>query len=175
VKILLLDRESALGLDEPAASYVGELAPVLAEDHRVSVLTVKPNLLRIPSTTARVRRAVLEERPDILHINNLSGAALTAIVFVINEGAYQPAMALGLHDDRLLLHSKIINRSASRSIKLVVSPSSSLLDRYLAGGFFSNAAHEVIPYGMPYHAGHLIEAYRRLLRDRRTGGLDRAA
>ena len=89
---------------------------------------------------------------------------------------FRPTIVLGLHDDRLLRRALAFHRWMTRSIKLVISPSSKLLDRHLAQDFFPGAVQEVIPYGMPYHAARLADAYRRLLIARRSGDLrDHAA
>lgn len=178
MRICLIDNRSVGDLSPEAAGYVGELGPALAEDNRITILTVELGLRRLPWTMARVRRALGATQAEIVHLNNLGGLTLAGIVFAIGSDVepFRPTVVLGLHDDRLLRKGIAFNRWMTGSIRLVVSPSSKLLDRHRAEGFFSTALHEVIPYGMPYHGARLAEAYRRLLLNRRTGSLgDRAA
>jgi hypothetical protein len=178
MRICLIDSRSAGALSPEAAGYVGELGPALAEDNRVTVLTIEPGLHQLPWTMARVRRALGASEAEIVHLNNLSGLTLAGILVAIGNDVepFRPTIVLGIHDDRLLRSIGALHRWVTRSIRLVISPSSKLMDQHLARGFFPASMHEVIPYAMPYHASRLAEAYRRLLIGRRTGGLgDRAA
>ncbi|TMD39562.1 MAG: hypothetical protein E6I88_12025 [Chloroflexi bacterium] len=178
MRICLIDNRSAGVLVPEAAGYVGELGPALAEDQRVTILTIEPGLRRLPGTTARVRRSLSQNQPEIVHLNNLTGLTLAGIMLAIGSDIepFRPTIVLGLHDDRLLRRALAFHRWMTRSIKLVISPSSKLLDRHLAQDFFPGAVQEVIPYGMPYHAARLADAYRRLLIARRSGDLrDHAA
>jgi hypothetical protein len=173
VRIVFLDSASR-GEDE-RSSYVGEVAPVLAEDHQVSIVSVYPGLLNSFGTMRRVRRAIINDLPDILHLNHIDGAALGAVTFMVSEASIQPPIVFGLHDDSLLRHGSRLNQTLTRNVRLVISPSASLLDQHLARGFFPNAMRAVIPYEMPYHGGHLVEAYRRMLIARRAGDLGNRA
>jgi hypothetical protein len=177
MRICLIDSRSAGARPPEAAGYVGELGPALAEDHRVTILTVEPGVRRLPETIARLRRALGQSQAEIVHLNNLDGLALAGITFAIGSDVepFRPTVVLGLHDDQLLRNAIAFHRWITGSIRLVISPSSKLIDQHLAEGFFRTAAHEVIPYGMPYHAAHLAEAYRRLLTMRRTGDLGNRA
>lgn len=176
MRIALLENRSAEASGE-AGNYVAELAPLLAQDHRVIILTILSSIGRLPAEVGRIRRLVSKDRPDVVHINNLSGPALAATLWAIGQErlAGSPPIALGLHDDRLIKSTTGLNRTLTRSVRLIVSPTSSLLDRHLAMAFFPTAITEVIPYQMPYHLDRLVRAYQRLLTDNRIGGLGRAA
>src|SRR5437016_1424831 len=76
MRICLIDNRSAGVLVPEAAGYVGELGPALAEDQRVTILTIEPGLRRLPGTTARVRRSLSQNQPEIVHLNNLTGLTL---------------------------------------------------------------------------------------------------
>lgn len=177
MRICLIDNRQPGPLSEQSAGYVAELGPALAEDHKVAILTLEPRLVSLPNAVMRLRRALATNHPEIVHANNLSGLSLAAARLAIGSDAapFQPALVLGLHDGRLRGRSVRWHRRLTGSVRLVVSPSARLLDEHLADGFFPTALHVVIPYGMPYHAARLVEAYRRLLIDRRTGDLGRAA
>lgn len=174
MRIALLDGHPAGG-DEPA--YVAELGPVLAEQHRVTIVTLTPGILNLPATVGRIRRCLLTDRPEVLHLNHLDSAALAGALAGVSAvaPAFQPPIALTLHDDRLLKGLSGLDRMLSRRVALVVSPSAALLDAHLAQDFFASALHEVIPYGMPYHADRLVDAYRRLINARRAGSLGNRA
>jgi hypothetical protein len=176
MRICLLDNSRAGAADEPAA-YVGELGPALAEEHRVAILTLEPGLAHWLKARRRVRRMLATERPDIIHLNNLSGLTLAAVLAAVGAqpATLQPPTVVGLHDDRLLRGFSSINRRLTGPIGLVVSPSARLLDQHLERGFFDRALTDVIPYGMPYHAARVAQAYRRVIIARRTGGLDHNA
>ena len=176
MKICLLDNSQAGAGDEPAA-YVGELGPALAEEHRVAMLTLQPGLAHWLTARRRVRRMLASERPDIMHLNNLSGLTLAAVLAAVDAqpATLQPPIVIGLHDDRLLRGFTSLDRRLTRPVGLVISPSARLLDQHLERGFFSRALADVIPYGMPYHAARVAQAYRRLIIARRTGGLDHHA
>ena len=177
MRICVIDNRQAGQLSEEAAGYVAELGPALAEAHKVAILTLEPRLVSLPNSVMRLRRAIALNHPEIVHLNNVSGLLLAGVRVTIGSDAapFQPALVLGLHDDRLRRRSAAWHRRLTGSVRLVVSPSARLLDEHLADGFFPTAIHVVIPYGMPYHAARLLEAYRRLLIDRRTGDLGRAA
>ena len=177
MRIALLDNRQA-NLVGQAATYVAELGPQLATDHRVTILTIEPGLRHLLHELRRVRRMVAADQPEVVHVNNLSGLALAAVVWALDHQPVKGSqpIALGIHDDRLLRHRVAFNRRLTGAAGLVVSPSGVLLDRHLAHGFFAGAIQVVIPYGMPYHAEQLANGYRRLLINRRTGRLgDRAA
>lgn len=177
MRICLVDNRRPGPVSGEVAGYVAELGPVLAEDHKVTILALDPQLLSIADTVMRLRRTIFATGPEIVHLNNVRGLLLAAVRLAVGSDAapFQPALVLGLHDDRLRRRSAGWQRRLTGSIRLVVSPSARLLDEHLADGFFAGAMHIVIPYGMPYHAAHLVEAYRRVLIDRRTGDLGRAA
>jgi len=177
MRICLVDARSSDGLPEEAASYVGWLAPALAEEHRVTILTVQSTPLGVLAFSRRLRRAPLAERPDIIHFNNLAGITLGMLTLILREQvASSPALVLGIHSELLLQRDRGLNRRSTRGFRTVVSPAASLLDRHLAADFFQGARHEVIPYAMPYHAERLTAIYRRALNDHRAGNLhDRAA
>ena len=171
MKICLLDSAASELLTGDAATYVGQLGPALAEEHRIRIVSVKPGIARALPTAVKLRRVLAADHPEIVHINNLSGLPLAAVLYAVASVTLSPAVAIGLHDDLLLRRLLELNRALTRSIGLVVSPSLSLLDRHRAAGFFPNAMHEVIPYAMPYHAARVVAAYRGLLIRRRSGDL----
>lgn len=177
MRICLVDNRQPGPISSEAAGYVGELGPALAEEHKVAVLQLDPGAVALPNTVLRLRRAIAREQPEIVHLNQVSGLMLAGIRVAVGSDAapFQPVLVLGLHDDRLRRRSAGWHRRLTDSIRLVVSPSARLLDEHLADGFFAHAMHAVIPYGTPYHAARLVDAYRRLLIDRRTGDLGRAA
>lgn len=177
MRICLIDNRRPGTVSDEAASYVAELGPALAEEHKVAILTLDPGLASLPQTVLRVRRAISSGHPEIVHLNQATAVMLLAVRLAAGSDAapFQPALVLGLHDDRLRRRSLAWHRRLTGSVRLVVSPSARLLDEHLADGFFPSAIHAVIPYGLPYHASHLTQAYRRLLIDRRTGDLGRAA
>jgi Glycosyl transferase 4-like domain len=177
MRICLVDGTPAPGVPGEGADYVAELGPVLAESHAVTIVTVGSGLLGSLRALRRLRTALAEDRPDVVHVNNVSGWRLALLLLVIREtGIVRPALALGIHGESLLARQLGLNRRSTRAFGLVVSPSASLLDRHLAQNFFANAIHDVIPYEMPYHASRLMAAYRRLLATHRAGNLgDRAA
>jgi hypothetical protein len=177
MRICLVDGTAAAGVPAEAAAYVPELGPVLAEDHKITIVTVDSGLLGRLRALRRLRKAMAADRPELVHINNVSGWTLVVLLLVIREtGTVAPALALGIHSDALLRAHLGLNRRSTGAFGLVVSPSASLLDRHLAQSFFDNANHEVIPYAMPYHAARLMAAYRRLLATHRAGDLgDQAA
>ena len=177
MRICLIDNRQPGPVSGEAAGYVAELGPALADEHKVSILTLEPGLFSLANTVIRLRRTISTNNPEIVHLNHVTGSLLAAVRFAVGSdaGPFRPVLVLGLHDDRLRRRSAGWHRRLTGSIRLVVSPSARLLDEHLADGFFSDAMHAVIPYGMPYHAAHLIDAYRRLLIDRRTGDLGRAA
>ena len=177
MRICLVDGTSAAGVPGEAAAYVAELGPVLAEDHKVTIVTVDSGLLGTLRALRRLRKALAADRPELVHINNVSGWPLVLLLLVIREtGIVRPALALGIHGESLHRRQLGLNRRSTRAFGLVISPSASLLDGYLAQNYFARAIHDVIPYEMPYHASRLMASYRRLLATRRAGDLgDRAA
>jgi hypothetical protein len=171
MKILLVDRQWPDSVHHEAAAYVAELAPLLAENHRVTVVTIPANWLKLPFATARISRA-LQQRPDVVHVNNLQGVLLAAVLSTIGRRA---PVAIGLHDNRLRQGLVFLNRAATAGAGMAIGPSSDLLEQHRADGFFRTALGQVIPYQMPYHAERLLQAYRDLLIHRRVGGLDNRA
>jgi hypothetical protein len=173
VKICLIDTRKAPLIADGVATYVGSLTPALAEDHRVTIVTIQPGLLHLPGTTAAIHRVIEHDRPDVLHVNNLVGPELAAILWADSSVA---PVALTLHDDQLLRLPGAISQWLTSSVGLVISPDSDRLERHLLRGLFRRSLQEVLPYGSFYdmrlHSARLASAYRRLITAHRTGGLD---
>jgi glycosyltransferase involved in cell wall biosynthesis len=176
MKVCLVDSRKAPLIADGVATYVGSLTPALAEDHRVTIVTVQPGLLYLPGTTAAIQRTVERDRPDVLHIHNLVGLELAAILWAVSGAV---PVALTLHDDQLLRLPAAINQWLTGSVGLVISRDADRLERHLRYGLFRRCLQEVLPYGsfydMRFHSARLASAYRRLIAAHRTGGLDRAA
>jgi hypothetical protein len=175
MRITLVDGRPAHS--SQATDYVAELGPILAEEQQITILTLAPGVANFPASYHRLRQNLLTDRPEIVHLNNLNGSSLAAVTLAIGNlaSAFQPALAITLHDDRLFRFAAL-NRALTRSAELVIAPTALLLDQHLAHGFFPRAARQVIPYAMPYHADRLADAYRRLLNAHRAGELrDHAA
>jgi hypothetical protein len=177
MKICLIENRAPGELPAAAAGYVAELGPALTDEHRVSILTVDPGIAHWLATNLRTRRCLKQDASEIVHVNNLTGAALGAVIDALGAvpQTFKPQLVIGLHDERLLSRQQGMNRWLTRSAGLVVSSSSRLLDEHLARGFFGSAITDVIPYGMPYHAVRVAQAYRRLIISRRGRLGDRAA
>jgi hypothetical protein len=173
MKICLVDSRKAPLIADGVATYVGSLTPVLADDHRVRIVTVEPGLLHLPRTTAAIYRAIEGDRPDVLHVNNLVGLELAAILWAVSSAT---PVALTLHDEQLLGPPAAISHWLTSSVGLVISPDSDRLERHLLQGLFRRSLQEVLPYGsfydMRFHSARLASAYRRLISAHRTGGLD---
>lgn len=173
MKICLVDSRKAPLIADGVATYVGSLVPHLAEDHRVTIVTVNPGLLHLPGTTAAIYRAIEPGRPDVVHVHNLVGPELAAILWAVSSAI---PVALTLHDDQLLERPAAISQWLTSSIGLVISPDSDRLERHLLHGLFRHSLQEVLPYGsfydMRFHSTRLASTYRRLVTAHRTGGLD---
>jgi hypothetical protein len=173
MKICLVDSRKAPVIADGIATYVGSLMPSLAEDHRITIVIVEPGVLHLPGTTAAIHRVIENDRPDVLHVNNLLGSELAAILWADSNVA---PVALTLHDDRLLRLPAAISQWLTSSVGLVISPDSDRLERHLLRGLFRRSLQEVLPYGsfydMRFHSARLASAYRRLISAHRTGGLD---
>jgi glycosyltransferase involved in cell wall biosynthesis len=145
VKILLVDDRQPRSRVTGAALYVPQLAPALAEEHRVAVVTVQPGALHLPQTTSAIQRAITAERPDLVHLNNLAGVSLGAVLWAVGD---RTSLAISLHDYRLLTEPVALNRWLTGRVGLVISPSRYLLEKHLRQGFFRHAIQHVLPYGI---------------------------
>jgi len=144
MKILLVDNRQPRSKADGAALYVPQLAPALAQEHRVAVITLQPGVLHVPETITRIRRVIASEPPDLVHLNNLSGVSLVAVLWAI--GDVMP-VAMSLHDYRLVAGAKAMNRWLTGRVGLVISPSHYALDEHLSRGLFRQAIRQVLPYG----------------------------
>src|SRR2546421_2689600 len=104
MRICLIDNRSCGMLAPEATGYVGELGPALAEDHRVTILTIEPGFRRLPGSIGRVRHSLSQSQPEVVHLNNLTGLTLAGIMLAIGSDIepFRPTIVLGMHDDRLL-------------------------------------------------------------------------
>ena len=128
MKILLVDNRQPRSKADGAALYVPQLAPALAQEHRVAVITVQPGVPHIPETISRIRRVIASEPPDLVHLNNLAGVSLVATLWAI--GDVMP-VAVSLHDYRLLVGVRVLNQWLTGRAGLVISPSHYALDEHL--------------------------------------------
>ena len=145
MKILLVDNRRPLSMADGAAVYVPQLAPALAEEHSVVIVTVEPGILHVPRTAAAIRRAIATERPDLIHLNNLAGLSLGVVLRAIGE---RTPLVMSLHDYRLLARPRAVNRRLSVRVGLVISPSHFTLEEHLRWGFFRQAIRLILPYGI---------------------------
>lgn len=150
MKILLVDNRSTRSSADGAAIYVAQLGPALAEEHRVDILTVEGQLPQVVGCLSRLRRAVSHDRPDVVHLNNLSGLTLLSVLWAIPK---ETAVAMSLHDYRLLERGRQLNLSITGRIGLVVSPSHYALDAHTRSGFFPHAIKIILPYGLDAPVG----------------------
>jgi Glycosyl transferases group 1/Glycosyl transferase 4-like domain len=141
----LVDNRQPASCADGAAIYVGQLAPALAEDHQLTILTVPPRVSQAGSALGAIRRAMAAERPEIVHLNNLAGLSLAAVLWAVGD---RIPVALSLHDDRLLRAPRTLNRWLAGKVALVISPSHYLLEEHLRQGFFGQAIQQVLPYGI---------------------------
>jgi hypothetical protein len=173
MKICLVESRKAPLIADSVATYVGSLAPVLAEDHRVTIITVDPGVLHLPRTASAIQLGIDHDRPEVVHLNNLAGSTLATILWAIADAA---PVALTLHDDQLLQGPVAINQWLTSSVGLVISPVTDRLERHLRRGLFRRTLQEILPYGsfydMRFHSARLAAAYRRLITSSRAGGLD---
>jgi hypothetical protein len=144
MKILLVDNRQPRSKADGAALYVPQLAPALAQEHQVAVITVQPGVLHVPETIGRIRRVIESEPPDLVHLNNLAGLSLVTTLWAI--GDVMP-VAMSLHDYRLLAGPRAVNRWLTGRVGLVISPSHYALDEHLSRGFFRQAIRQILPYG----------------------------
>jgi glycosyltransferase involved in cell wall biosynthesis len=165
VKICLVDNRSPNSLADGAAVYVAQLGPALAQDHRVSVVTLKPGTAHLLRAIRAIRRMIVSDQPDVVHLNNLSGLTPAAVLWAIDD---RIPVALSLHDYRLIDGWRALNRSVTARIGLVISPSNYALDRHLRHGFFDQAIKMVLPYGID---SPLTESSSPLEREGRGGDL----
>jgi hypothetical protein len=176
MKICLVDSRKAPLIADGVATYVGSLTPILAEDHQVIIVTLQPGLVHLPATTAAIHRAIEQDHPDVLHVNNLVGPELAAILWAVSKTV---PVALTLHEDQLLQVPAAISQWLTSAVGLVISPDSDRLERHLHCGLFRRSLQEVLPYGsfydMRFHGARLASAYRRLITAHRAGGLDQHA
>ena len=145
MKILLVDDRQPRSRAGGAALYVPQLAPALADEHRVAVVTVQPRALHVPRTARAIQRAIAAERPDLVHLNNLAGVSLGAVLWAVGD---RTPLAISLHDYRLVTEPVASNRWLTGRVGLVISPSHYLLEKHLSRGFFRHALQRVLPYGI---------------------------
>ena len=145
MRILLVDHRNPASRADGAAVYVGQLAPALAEDHRLTIVTVSPRLVEPGSAVGAIRRAMASAQPEIVHLNNLAGLSLGAVLWAIGD---RTPVALSLHDYRLLGAPQRLNRWLAGRVGLVISPSHYTMDAHLHRGFFRNAIQQILPYGI---------------------------
>jgi len=145
MKILLVDSRRPLSMADGAALYVPQLAPALAQEHRVVIVTVQPGVVHVPQTINAIRRAIAPDRPDLAHVNNLAGLSLCTVLWAIGDRT--PA-AMSLHDYRLLATPRGLNRWLTGRVGLVISPSHFALEEHLRQQFFQQAIRQILPYGI---------------------------
>ena len=145
MKIALIDNRIPDSQADGASVYVAQLGPALAQEHRVSILNLAPGLPSLVPAVQRIRRMVIDDRPDIVHLNNVSGPTLAAVLWGLDGRA---PVAMSLHDYRLIEGWRGLNRSLTRSVGLVISPSNYVLGRHLRFDFFSPSIKLVLPYGI---------------------------
>jgi hypothetical protein len=145
MKICLVDNRLPNSLADGAAVYVAQLGPALAQNHRVSVVTLKPGPPHLLQAIRATGRMIANDQPDVVHLNNLSGLTLAAVLWAIDN---RFPLALSLHDYRLIDRWRGLNRSLTARVGLVIGPSNYALDRHLRHGFFEHAVKLVLPYGI---------------------------
>jgi glycosyl transferase family 1/glycosyl transferase family 4 len=145
MKILLVDHRQPVSMADGAAVYVSQLGPALAQEHRVVIVTVKPGALHVPGTVRAIRRVIASERPELVHLNNLAGLSLGAVLWAIGD---RPPVVMSLHDYRLLARPRAMNRWLTGRVGLAISPSHYALDEHFRAGFFRQAIRQILPYGV---------------------------
>ena len=145
MKICLVDSRHPSTASDGAAIYVPQLAPALAEAHRVTVVTVGNGPHEMPAAANAIHNVIDRDRPDLLHVNNLAGTPLATVMWA--AGNHLP-LAISLHDAGFLHSLAGFNRWLTGRVGLVITPTHDLLDQHLQRGFFRRAIQQILPYGI---------------------------
>lgn len=141
-----------------ASGYAMRLVAALAEEHRTAVVAIEPGLTRVARAALAMRRRLEQEQPEIVHLHNLTGLGLAAVLWAVDRHV---PVALSLRGLALLGPSAAVNRGLTRRVGLVISPSHHLLDQHLRRGFFRTAITQILPFGIepgprPRSADHIV-------------------
>ena len=145
MRILLVDNRQPVSMADGAAVYVPQLAPALAQEHRVVIVTVQPGALHLARAANAIRRPIESERAELVHLNNLAGLSLGAVLWAVGD---RTPVVMSLHDYRLLDRPRALNRWLTGRVGLVISPSHYALEEHLRRGFFRQAIRQILPYGI---------------------------
>jgi hypothetical protein len=144
VKLCLVYRQDPTGTDA-ASGYVTRLLPAVSEEHRTTAVAIEAGVTRIAGATLALRRRVEQDPPEIVHLHNLGGLALAAVLWAVDR---RVPVALSLHNLALLGRLAMVNQRLTSTVGLIISPSHHLLDQYRERGFFRTAITQILPYGI---------------------------